>query len=128
MPTVSVVMAMQNVAPFIFDAVSSVLEQRFVDFELVVVDDGSTDGSRGMVEGKADSRIRIVDGPWNGVAAAKNTGIQAARGNVIVFCDADDILPRERLMQQVDWLKGHQQFGGGLWCICHANAQGEPSG
>lgn len=102
MPTslVSVVMPAFNQERWIDAAVDSVLTQRDAAFELVVVDDGSTDGTRARLEGlaaRAGDRLRIVHQPNRGASAARNAGVSAARGELIAFCDADDVQHPERL-------------------------------
>src|SRR5688572_5444076 len=82
MPTVSVVMAVYNAAPYLAQAVRSVLDQTFERLELLAVDDGSTDHSLEILKGfaAADGRVRIVRGAHEGVAAARNTAVALARG------------------------------------------------
>ncbi len=111
MTLVSVVMPMRNAAPFVRAALESVLGQAGVDLEVVVINDGSTDGSEKVVEGLGDPRIRLLPGPCQGIAAALNMAIGAARGDVIARCDADDLLPPGRLARQMKWLEEHPDFG-----------------
>jgi glycosyltransferase involved in cell wall biosynthesis len=90
-PPVSVVLPVFNRAATIRGAMQSVLRQTWPDFELIVVDDGSTDGTPEAAAGVADPRIRLVANPGNlGAAAARNTGIRAARGAWVAFQDSDD--------------------------------------
>ena len=110
-PLVSVVMPMRNAEPFVLAALASVLDERTVPLEVVVIDDGSTDRSRALVESVADSRIRLVSGPQRGIAACLNTGLQAARGAVVMRCDADDLYPPGRIREQLLWLDAHPQHG-----------------
>jgi GT2 family glycosyltransferase len=112
-PVVTVIMAMRNAERFVADSARSVLAQEGVDLELVVVDDGSTDRSRAVVEAIAreDSRVRIVDGPRGGIAMAVNAGLAAARGQFVSRCDSDDLYPAGRLRRQVEWLRSHADFG-----------------
>ncbi|MGI9160303.1 MAG: glycosyltransferase family 2 protein [Saprospiraceae bacterium] len=90
-PAFSIVIPLYNKAHSIADTVASVLAQGLSDFELIIVDDGSTDGSAQVVEGIADSRIRLVKRKNGGVSAARNTGIQLASAEHIAFLDADDL-------------------------------------
>ncbi|HEY8708373.1 MAG TPA: glycosyltransferase family A protein [Burkholderiaceae bacterium] len=106
---VSVIMAMRNAEPYVRQALASVLQETEVPLEVVVVDDGSTDRSRAIVQGIGDPRVRIVDGPRRGVSASINTGLAAARGDIIMKCDADDLYPPGRIGDQVAWLYAHPE-------------------
>ena len=77
---VSVIMPAYNSEVYIRESIDSVLAQSFTDFELIVVDDGSTDTTAAIVESYADNRIRLIRQPNQGVSVARNTGIEAARG------------------------------------------------
>ncbi|MHB1063486.1 MAG: glycosyltransferase family 2 protein [Georgenia sp.] len=92
-PRTSVVIPLYNGAGSIADAIASVLRQTDQDFEIVVVDDGSSDGSAAVVAAVDDPRVRLLEHERNrGVAAARNTAVAAARGTRIAFLDADDTL------------------------------------
>ena len=90
MPTISVVIPLYNKAPYISRALSSVLLQSFEDYEVIVVDDGSTDDGKSIAEGFSDPRIRVLHQQNGGVSAARNLGIQSSRCDLIAFLDADD--------------------------------------
>lgn len=96
-PTISVVMPIYNVEDFVGQAVQSVLDQSFTDFELICVDDGGSDRSMDIVRSFSDPRIRIVSQPNRGLAGARNTGIAEARGEFVGLLDSDDIWHPEKL-------------------------------
>ena len=86
----SVVVPVYNKARYIADSLSSVLQQRCDDFEVVLIDDGSTDGSADMVRSFGDPRVHVHSQTNAGVSAARNAGIARARGDLVFFFDADD--------------------------------------
>ena len=102
-PEVSVVIPTYNRARFLVGAVQSVLEQTFADFELLVVDDGSTDGTRQVLE-KFAEKIRYIYQDNSGVSAARNAGISAARGKWVAFLDSDDEWKPDYLARQIEHL------------------------
>jgi len=89
MPQVSAIIAVYNGAATVAQAIDSVLAQSFGDLDVIVVNDGSTDGTPGVLRNYGD-RIRVVDQPNCGVAAARNAGVRASRGEYIAFLDSDD--------------------------------------
>ena len=99
-PRVSVVTPAFDAAQTIGATVASVLGQTYRDLELVVVDDGSTDRTAAIAEAHGEP-VRVVRQENRGVAAARNRGIEAAAGELIVFCDADDILLPEHVARLV---------------------------
>ena len=106
MPRVSVVLPVFNAVATIARAVASVRAQTWADWELVVVDDGSTDGTREILRGLAqqEKRMRVIERAHAGVAAAANAAMAAARGDFLARMDADDVAHPERLAAQVAWL------------------------
>jgi glycosyltransferase involved in cell wall biosynthesis len=114
-PTVSVIVCFLNEERFLGEAVASVLAQTFADWELLLVDDGSTDGSSGIARDLAASepdRVRYLDhdGHRNlGLSASRNAGIARARGRYIAFLDADDSWYPGKLHEQVEILDRHPQ-------------------
>ena len=111
-PRVSVVMAAFNAAPFLRDAIDSILGQTFTDFEFIIVDDGSTDGTAEIIESYTDPRIRLIRNPGNlGLVASLNRGLAAARGEYIARMDADDESLSGRLEAQVRFLDTHPEIG-----------------
>lgn len=93
-------MALYNRAGEIGEAIESVLAQDYDDYEVLVVDDGSTDGSQDVVRGFGD-RVHLIQRKNGGVGAARNTGIAAARGEYLAYCDTDDVQLPFRLAAQV---------------------------
>ena len=87
---ITVVMPLYNGAHDVLGAVNSVLNQRVSDFQLIVVNDGSTDGGEKIVRGLHDGRVRVVDQENKGVSAARNRGIAEAQDDLVAFLDADD--------------------------------------
>jgi len=111
-PTVTVLMPLYNAAPYLDEAVDSVLTQTWTDFELLVIDDGSTDGSLEKITARTDARIRVERMPRNqGVVTALNRGLQLARGAYIARMDADDIALPGRLAQQLAYMESHPEVG-----------------
>jgi glycosyltransferase involved in cell wall biosynthesis len=98
-PLISVVMAAYNAEHFVAEAISSLLRQTFKDFELLVVNDGSTDRTGEVIAGQAgqDSRVRLISQANAGLANARNTAIAHARAEFIAVADADDVQLPERL-------------------------------
>jgi glycosyltransferase involved in cell wall biosynthesis len=109
MPRVSVVMPAYNAERFVAEAVSSVLASRFADLELLLLDDGSTDGTVAAATRAAggDARLRVIALAHGGVAAARNAGLAHARAELIANLDADDVMLPGRLERQVAYLDAH---------------------
>jgi len=106
-PLFSVVTPVWNAAATLPATVASVRVQSLPDWELLLVDDASTDGSRGLARGlaAADPRIRLIERATNGgAAAARNAAIRAARGRLIAFLDADDRWHPEKLARQAAFI------------------------
>jgi glycosyltransferase involved in cell wall biosynthesis len=102
MPPVSIILPVRDGAPFLRQALASVLTQTLADFELLVLDDGSNDGSPDIARAIGDPRIRVhVDGRQLGLSARLNQGVQLARADLVARMDADDVcLPRRFELQQ----------------------------
>jgi glycosyltransferase involved in cell wall biosynthesis len=103
-PLVSVITPAYNAGRFINATIESALRQTFHDFEVVVVDDGSTDDTLTRVRNFRDRRLRIIEQPHRGAPAALNTAISAARGRYIGFLDHDDIWVPTKLERHVEFL------------------------
>ena len=111
-PLVSVVMAVYNGDHFLRQAIDSILTQSFTNFELIVIDDASTDGTSQILDGYTDSRIIALANPKNiGQTCSLNRGLAAARGVFIARHDADDISHRDRLQEQVAHMMANPALG-----------------
>ena len=104
---ISVVIPLYNKEASIAQSLGSVLSQSFRDFEVVIVDDGSTDGSVSIVESMTDPRIRLIKQENGGPSKARNTGVKNARGEWILFLDADDELLPGALQLFADTVQQH---------------------
>lgn len=94
MPLISVIMPVYNLSAFVSDAINSCIRQTFSDFELICVNDGSTDDSAEILcrFSQKDSRVRVIEKPNEGVVIARNIGIKEASGEFLFFLDGDDSL------------------------------------
>lgn len=108
MPRISVLLPAFDAGATLGAALRSVARQVERDLECIVVDDGSTDGTRAVAEAHAsrDRRIRVVARPHGGIVAALATGLDACRGEFVARMDADDLMHRDRLRAQLDLLAG----------------------
>lgn len=124
MPKFSVIIPVYNVEKYIHRCVDSVLAQRFSDFELILVDDGSTDDSGAMCDeyARQDERVRVIHKSNGGLSSARNAGLEQAKGEYICFVDSDDYI-REDLLDTVSgYLNGEKRF------VCFGFAIQTPSG
>jgi glycosyltransferase involved in cell wall biosynthesis len=117
MPEVSVLMAVCNGARFLREAIESVLYQTLTDFEFLIVDDGSTDNTRQIIQSYEDPRVRlVVNGKNLGLARSLNLGLSLARADLVARMDADDISEPQRLSRQVAFMQANPETGlGGSW-------------
>lgn len=123
-PPITVVIPLYNKERYIRNTIESVLGQTHPAFELVVVDDGSTDASADIVRSISDDRIRLVSKSNGGVSAARNTGIEAASFEHIAFLDADDRWKADHLQKLAQLIVDFPQAG--LYCTAYQFI--EPSG
>lgn len=116
-PTVSVVLIFYNDERFLAEAVDSVLGQTYQDFELILADDGSTDGSTTIARSYTEThpeRVRYVEHPGHanrGISATRNLGIAASGGEYVAFLDSDDVWEAEKLAEQVAILEENPKVG-----------------
>jgi len=112
MPLVSVVMSVYNGGAFLGDAIESILRQTLSDFELIVVDDASTDDSSAVLAGFRDARLRVLKNERNiGLARSLNKAIRSARGTYIARQDADDLSLPNRFELEAEFLGRHSEVG-----------------
>jgi GT2 family glycosyltransferase len=129
-PRVSVVMPNHNGGPWLAEAVDSVLAQTLADFELLVIDDGSTDGSPELLDryARLDPRVKLIRQPRRGLTEALNRGLAAARAPLFARLDSDDIARPMRLQRQAAFLDAHPDIGlVGSWAR-QIDVNGRPRG
>ena len=126
-PLVTVLMSAFNDAAHLSEAVQSILDQTFADFEFLIIDDGSTDETQDLLRSISGSRVRIVRNEKNlGLTRSLKRGVELARGCYIARIDADDTAFPWRLNQQVAFLENHPEvgiLGGACWQV---DEQGRP--
>lgn len=92
-PLVSVIIPVYNVRPYLREALDSVINQTYQNLEIIIVDDGSRDGSETICdEYKADSRVKVIHQRNRGLSSARNTGMDNVTGEIIAFLDPDDVI------------------------------------
>lgn len=111
MPKVTVIIPVYNVETLVGATLQSVLQQTYQDFEILVINDESTDGSLGICRGFADPRIQIISQKNRGLAGARNTGIRYAQGEYLAFLDSDDLWLPEKLAKHVEHLDHKPDVG-----------------
>ncbi len=109
-PFISVVMPVFNGGKYLQLAIESVLNQTYTNFELVIVNDGSTDNSKEIIEGVNDNRIVLINQNNKGVSIALNNGIRKAKGEYIARMDSDDICFPERLKKQIEFFEKNPDY------------------
>lgn len=116
-PFVSIIIPAYNAAGYLKEAVDSALSQTYKNCEVVVVDDGSTDGTKNVLGSHvADGRIKYIYQPNKGLASARNTGIRAAKGEFIALLDADDVFLPAKVGEQISALESRPDFG-----VCYSD-------
>jgi glycosyltransferase involved in cell wall biosynthesis len=112
MPTVSVILPVSDMEGFIEDALNSLFNQTLRDFELIVIDDASTDRSAEIVEASSDPRVKLISNvSKRGISASLNHGLRLAKGKYIARLDADDVADFRRLERQVRFLDENPSYG-----------------
>lgn len=108
---VSVIIPAYNQGYFLAEAIDSVLAQTYTEFEIIIVDDGSTDNTAQVAQSYADRRVRYVYQENGGLSSARNAGIRCAQGAYISYLDSDDRFLPQKLEILVDFLKHHPEIG-----------------
>lgn len=127
-PRISVILPVYNAAAFLRETVAAILKQTEGNFELLVINDGSTDNSEAVIKEFADSRIRYFYQVNSGLVATLNRGLAEARAPLIARIDADDICLPERFAKQAEWLDAHPATGLTGCFVTFINEQGLLSG
>lgn len=110
-PRVSVILSVHDGEAYLGEAVESILQQAFADFEFIVIDDGSTDGTPEVLGSFKDPRLVVVNQPHAGLTVSLNRAIKQSRGELIARMDADDVALPERFERQVAYLDAHPEVG-----------------
>ena len=111
-PELSIIMPVYNSVKYVAEAVESLLSQSFTDFELIIINDASTDGSVDVLKSFKDSRIKLLNNNKNGgIVYSRNRGLAEARGKFIAQFDSDDIAMPEKFEKQIGFLKKNPGFG-----------------
>ena len=109
-PTVSIIIPTYNAEAFLAETIQSVLDQIYTDFELIIVDDASTDQTSKIVRGYEDPRIKFIQQEENqGADVARHTGLQASLGEIVTFWDHDDLFHPENVQTHVAYLESHPE-------------------
>ena len=129
-PTVSVILPVYNPGKYLAPAVGSIIDQSYQDWELICINDGSTDQSRETLEWFAgqDKRIRVYHQDNAGIVAAANRGCELARADLICRMDADDISMPNRLQHQVEYMQSHPEYAAVGGSILEMDTDSEPLG
>jgi GT2 family glycosyltransferase len=119
-PVVSVAMCVYNGQRHVAEAVESILGQTFTDFEFIIINDGSTDGTADILAGYDDPRLRVITQVNQGLTLSLNRALELCRGHYVARMDADDVSLPRRLEHQVAWLENHPRLGAlgtAVWVI-----------
>ena len=111
MPQVAVIIPAYNQSQYLRQAIQSVLDQTFIDWEAVIVDDGSSDDTRNVAHSFTDSRVRYIYQENRGLSAARNTGIRSSAAPYLSFLDSDDMFLPEKLALLLDALEQQPELG-----------------
>lgn len=110
-PLVSVIVPVYNGEKYLRQSIKSILRQSYPKFELIVIDDGSTDKTPSILKSFTDKRMRVITQKNKGVSAARNIALKNAQGEYVAMHDSDDISDKYRLEKQVSYLERHKDIG-----------------
>lgn len=129
-PTIDVVIPVFNGASTVESAVATIQAQTLRDIRIIVVNDGSTDGTQAIVErlAAADDRIALINRPNGGIVDALNAGLAACTADVIARHDADDLAVPDRFARQLDWLRSHPACSAVSGAVIHIDEAGRELG
>ena len=127
-PLISVLLPVFNAEEYIQEAIQSILQQSCSDFELIIINDGSTDHSLAIIKTFTDKRIVLIDQPNKGLAAALNTGAAICKGNFIARMDADDISFPDRFQKQLNYLEKHPAISVVSSAVIYIDEKGNECG
>ncbi len=125
---ISVIIPAYNAMAYLPDTIESVLQQTFTDFEVLIINDGSSDRIVEWASSLVDQRVRLINQPHQGVCVARNTGITQAKGEYIAFLDADDLWQPTKLEKQVRCLNEQPTVGLVYTWTSFINESGKPIG
>ncbi|BAU66437.1 putative glycosyl transferase [Stanieria sp. NIES-3757] len=128
MPKVSVVVPAYNAMVYLPETISNILKQTYQDFEIIVVNDGSTDNIKEWFTQISDPRIKLVSQANLGLAGARNTGIRESQGEYLAFLDADDLWEPSKLAKQVQVLDSYPEVGLVYTWVAYVDEQGNSTG
>ncbi|MCG6137601.1 MAG: glycosyltransferase family 2 protein [Nostoc sp. LLA-1] len=128
MPKVSVIIPAYNAMQYLPETISSVLQQTFSDFEVLIIDDGSSDNIKEWVLNLTDKRVKLISQTNQGVSVARNTGINQAKGEYIAFLDADDLWYATKLEKQIRCLDNNPEIGLVHSWMAVINEEGKATG
>jgi glycosyltransferase involved in cell wall biosynthesis len=128
MPKVSIVIPAYNAMAYLPATVATVLQQTFSDFEVLIINDGSTDQITSWAAGLTDRRLRLITQVNQGLSAARNAGITQAQGDYIAFLDADDLWVPSKLAKQVACFERDPAIGLVYTAVLFVDCQGQSTG
>lgn len=120
-PLLSIISPVYNVHPYLERCVCSILNQSYNDFELILIDDGSTDGSSSLCDEWAakDCRVKVFHQKNSGVSSARNKGLEEAKGQYLTFVDSDDFIAQDTYQINMNYLLEHEEIDIIQFPYCH---------